>query len=74
MEAIVLSDLHGARSGQVSQDRSEWSAEISHQFSKKWGSRHLQRRVNLLDAILPFENVACSIDTVDLAAAFTRIK
>ena len=74
LQAVVLSDVHADRSGHVSQDRTEWAAEISHQFSKKWGSRHLQRRVNILDATLPFEAVECDITGVELTNAFARIK
>ena len=74
VEAMVLSAVHPGRSGQTSSSPDDWSAEVSAQFSRKWGVNRLQDRANIIDCLLATD--ACGIDVLpeSLMLAFDRIK
>ena len=72
IESIVLSDLHAGRSGEHSRDEQEWCAEVGHQFCSKWGTRRLQDRVNLLDAVLPYDSVGIEVFPERLLGLLTK--
>ena len=60
--------------GVVSSDPSEWQAEVSAQFSAKWGASQFQNRLNILDAVLRSDGDGFLFSEADVQASFAHIR
>ena len=63
VEAIILSNVQGARPALTSRDPEVFASEVSNQFSNKWGVNRLQDRMNILDTVRMHDGIWYSGDT-----------
>lgn len=71
---MVLSDRYSDGNGQLFHDDGEWADEICALFSNKWGSKHLQDRINILDAVLQQDGAGIKVSANQLLSAFQVIR
>ncbi|CAK0910579.1 unnamed protein product [Prorocentrum cordatum] len=73
LKEVVLPAPAGQQRARTS-DPATWGESLGSHFSVKWGAKKFQHRVNLLDAILPFEGSAAPISEEQLRKALSKIR